>query len=64
MAVEFGQEGQVWMRIPETELERTFAVEMIIAKLEKGNHLKANTEIPLPREYVRFLITEAKHIFI
>ena len=52
------------MRIPETELEKTFAVEMIIAMLERGHQLKANTEIQLPREYVRFLITEAKYIFI
>ena len=64
VAVEFGQVGQVWMRIPETELEKTFAVEMIIAMLERGHQLKANTEIQLPREYVRFLITEAKYIFI
>ena len=37
---------------------------MIIELLEKANGYKINTEVPLRREFVRFLITEAKLIFI
>jgi hypothetical protein len=46
--------------MPETQLEKLFAVEMIIWHLEKSNNLKVNTEVPLKREHVRFLIMEAK----
>ena len=64
VALEFGQEAQTWIRVPESELEKTFAVEMIIAKLERANQLKVNTEIKLAKEHVRFLISEAKYIFM
>ena len=46
--------------MPETQLEKLFAVEMIIWHLEKANKLKVNTEVPLKKEHVRFLLIEAK----